>query len=125
MPPGPAFFFSSLSLRVPIALVRQSSAAAMSAFTAAASPYNVAGQTLSFTLSEKASVTIQLVSSGGTVDYTTTYAGAAGSNSFTYVYPGVGNSNQRLAAGTYSFVLTGTPSGGSSVTANATLTVTR
>jgi len=38
MPPGPASFFSSLALRVPIALVRQSSALAKSSLTAAALP---------------------------------------------------------------------------------------
>lgn len=38
MPPGLLSFFSSLALRVPMALVRHSSALAISSFTAAASP---------------------------------------------------------------------------------------
>jgi hypothetical protein len=69
-------------------------------------------------------VTLQLENSSGTAVFTANFDGTDGSNTYTYVYPGVNNSSKELSAGTYTFVLTGTTSGGATASAQENLTIT-
>jgi hypothetical protein len=79
---------------------------------------------ISFTLSVSASMTLQLKNSSGSAVFSAAFSGQDGSNTYTYIYQGVSNSSKQLPAGTYTFVLMGTSSGGATESAQGNLTIT-
>jgi len=77
-----------------------------------------------FTLTAPASITVILKNSSGSVVFSAAFSGQDGSNTYTYVYPGVSNPSKELPAGDYTFILTGTTSGGSTQSVQDNLGIT-